>query len=167
MANCLIDWVVEESRTMGSRWGNDTIAHERLVMDPLSVRLALHGAVVLTISLIAGLLLHKAIRLERPVGPWHLAHAGVSGRGVMLLALAPVLGWLAVPTHWREAFVWLILTFAWSSTAAMVIAAATGFRGVTWTGSVVSRLVFILYVTSAVAAFPAVGILMVGLWRAW
>lgn len=136
-------------------------------MDPLALQLALHGALVVTLSLVAGLFLHKAIRLEQPVGPWHLAHAGVSGRGVMLLALAPVVGWVALPPHWREAFVWLILTFTWSSTAAMILAAVTGARGVTWTGSGTSRMVFVLYVISAITAFPAAGILVVGLWRAW
>ena len=54
-------------------------------MERLAIYLALHGAIVLTISLVAGLLLHKAIRLGRPLAAWHLAHAGVSSRGVMLM----------------------------------------------------------------------------------
>jgi hypothetical protein len=50
-------------------------------MERLAVYLALHGAVVLTVSLVAGLLLHRAIRLEGNVAAWHLAHSGGSGRG--------------------------------------------------------------------------------------
>jgi hypothetical protein len=42
-----------------------------MVMERLAIYLALHGASVLTISLVAGLLLHKAIRLGRPVAAWH------------------------------------------------------------------------------------------------
>jgi hypothetical protein len=100
-----------------------------MVMERLAIYLALHGAIVLTISLVAGLLLHKAIRLGRPVAAWHLAHAGVSSRGVMLMA----------------------------------IAAATRERGVTWGGSAVTRVVFALYVTSAMTVFPAALLLIAGL----
>jgi hypothetical protein len=132
-------------------------------MERLPVYLALHGATVLTVSLVAGLLLHRTIRLGRPVGAWHLAHAGVSSRGVMLMALAALTSWLALTPVQLTAFVWLILGFVWTSTAAMVIAAATGERGLTWTGSVLNRVVFALYVASAVAVFPAALLLIVGL----
>lgn len=130
-------------------------------MERLAIYLALHGAIVLTVSLGAGLLLHKAVRLDRPVNAWHLAHAGVSGRGVMLIALAAITPWVALPPAQLSAFVCLILTFVWTSTTAMVIAAATGDRGLTWTVSAVNRLVFALYAASAVTAFPAVLLLIV------
>lgn len=132
-------------------------------MERLATYLALHGAIVLTISLVAGLLLHKAIRLGQPVAAWHLAHAGVSSRGVMLMAIAAITSWVALPPRPLSAFVWLILTFVWTSTAAMVIAAATRERGVTWGGSAVNRVVFALYVTSAVTVFPAALLLIAGL----
>ncbi len=118
------------------------------------------------VSLVAGLLLHKAIRLDRPVPAWHLVHASVSGRGVLLIALAAILQWVALSPAQLLAFVWLIILFAWTSTAAMVIAAATGQRGLTLSGSPTNRLVFVLYVASAVAAFPAVALLAAGLFSA-
>jgi hypothetical protein len=135
-------------------------------MEKLAVYLALHGAAVLTVSLVAGLLLHKAIRLEHPASPWHLAHAGVSGRAVLLFALAAILHLVALAPPQLLAFAWLILAFVWTSTAAMVIAAATGQRGLTLSGSATNRLVFILYVTSAVTAFPAAFLLLAGLFNA-
>lgn len=132
-------------------------------MDRLAVYLALHGAIVLTVSLVAGLFLHRAIRLSHPVGPWHLAHAGVSSRGVMLMAMGAITPWIALPPLPLSAFVCLMLTFVWTSTAAMVIAAATAARGLTWAGSPINRLVFALYVASAVTVFPAAGLLIAGL----
>lgn len=135
-------------------------------MDGWAVYLALHGAVVLTVSLIAGLLLHKAVRLDTNVAAWHLVHSGGSGRGVMLLALAPTLQWVALP-HWQLVlFVWLMLFFVWTSMAAMIVAAATGQRGVDWSGSVTSKSVFGLYVVGAVAVFPALALLIGGLLHA-
>jgi hypothetical protein len=135
-------------------------------MDGLAVYLALHGVIVLTVSLMAGLLLHKAIRLEANVTAWHLVHSGGSGRGVLLIALAGVLRWVALPRWQLSAFAWLILFFVWTSMAAMILAAATGERGVTWKGSRTSRLVFGLYVVGAVAVFPALALLIAGLLRA-
>lgn len=132
-------------------------------MERMALVLALHGAVVLTASLVAGLLLHKAIRLDGRVAAWHLAHAGVSARGVMLIALAGITHLIALSPAQLSAFVWLIIAFVWTSTAAMVIAAATGERGLTWRGSAISRLVFALYVASAVTAFPAAFLLLGGL----
>ena len=135
-------------------------------MQRLALLLALHGAAVLTVSLVAGLLLRRSIRLDRTGAPWHLAHAGASGRGVLLLALAPVLHWLALTSGQVEAFVWLIVTFAWTSTAAMMIAAATGQRGLHLRGNLANTLVLILYVASALTVFPGAALLLVGLWNA-
>lgn len=59
-----------------------------------------------------------------------------------------------------------MLFFAWTSVATMVIAAATGQRGLTWSGSALNRFIFALYVVGAVAVFPAAFLLVVGLYRA-
>ena len=135
-------------------------------MDRLAVYLALHGAIVLVVSLVAGLLLHRTIRLGSGGGAaWHLAHAGGSGRGVLLLALAGVLRWVALPGWQLSTLVWLRLFFVWTSVAAMVMAAASGERGLSWRGSPVNRLVFALYVVGAVAVFPAAFLLILGLVR--
>jgi len=133
-------------------------------MDRLAVHFALHGAIVLVVSIVAGLLLHKTIRLDASDGAaWHLAHAGGSGRGVLLLALAGVLRWVALPGWQLSTFVWLMLFFVWTSVAAMIIAAASGERGLRWRGSPLNRLVFALYVVGAVAVFPAAFLLILGL----
>jgi hypothetical protein len=133
------------------------------LLDSLAPVLALHGMLVLLVGLAAGLLLHRTIRLGgENAAAWHLTHAGVSGRGVLLIALAGTARWVHLPDALGAACVWLMLFFVWTSTAAMVVAAATGDRGLTWSGSLVNRLVFALYVAGAIAVFPAAILLIAG-----
>lgn len=49
---------------------------------------------------------------------------------------------------------------------AMIIAAASGERGLGWNGSSTNRLVYGLYLVGAVAVFPAAFLLVAGLLRA-
>jgi hypothetical protein len=135
-------------------------------MERLAIQLALHGAAILAVSLVAGLLLYRAILADGPVSKWHLAHSGGSGRGVLLIALAAAIHLTALPLWQVSVFVWLIVFFAWTSTLAMIIAAASGERGLGWRGSSINRLVYGLYFVGTVAVFPAAGILIVGLVRA-
>jgi hypothetical protein len=136
-------------------------------MERLVVLLAVNGVIVLVVSLVAGLLLHRAVRLEGDVAAWHLAHAGGSGRGILLMALAPLCQLAVLPASQLAALVWLMLVFVWTSVAAMMIAAASGQRGLGWHGSNTNRLVYGLYVVGAVAVFPASFLLVAGLLRAW
>lgn len=135
-------------------------------MERLPVHLALHGAVVLVLSFIAGLLLHRSIRLGQPgVEAWHLAHAGGSARGVMLLAMAGAWEWLELSAGLRGILAGLLLFFVWTSVAAMLIAAATGHRGLTWRGPTTDRAVYGLYVAGTIAIFPAALLLITGFGR--
>jgi hypothetical protein len=129
--------------------------------------LALHGVIVLIVSFVAGLLLHRAIRLQRTgADAWHLAHAGGSARGALLVALAGAWPWVNLPAGARVLAAVLLLFFVWTSTAAMVIAAATGHRGLTWHGTAADRVVFGLYVAGTLAVFPASALLIAGFARA-
>jgi hypothetical protein len=135
-------------------------------VDHLAILLALQGIVILAIGLIAGLFLHRAIRLGHDTAAWHLAHSGGSGRGVLLLALAGTLRLVALGPSQLSLAVWLIAFFAWTSVLAMMVAAASGERGLTGTGSLTSRLVFWLYVAGAITVFPGVFLLIAGLLQA-
>jgi hypothetical protein len=136
-------------------------------MTNLPAYLALHGTVVLVVSFVAGLLLHRAIRLHRPsADAWHLAHAGGSARGVLLIALAGAWQWLDLPAGTRGVLAVLLLFFVWTSTAAMLIAAVTSHRGLSWHGTAADKTVFGLYVVGTIAVFPAAALLIVGFARA-
>jgi hypothetical protein len=133
-------------------------------IESMPIHLALHGLVALLASFVAGLLLHRSIRLRRPgAEAWHLAHAGGSTRGILLMALAGVWPRLGLPAGANELAAALWLFFVWTSTAAMLIAAATGHRGLTWSGgTAIDRTVFALYVAGTVAVFPAALLVMAG-----
>jgi len=136
---------------------------EETIMDTLATLLALHGAAILTISLFAGLFLYRTILGKGAEHDWHLLHAGGSGRGLMLFALAATIHLPALPAWLTWILAWLVILFAWASTLAMIITAVTGERGFGWSGTVTNRLTFGLYVIGTVAVFPAFLVLMIGL----
>ncbi|HVG70997.1 MAG TPA: hypothetical protein VM819_08800 [Vicinamibacterales bacterium] len=135
-------------------------------MDKLAIQLALHGAVVLVVSLCAGLMTYRAILNEERAAAWHLAHAGGTARGVMLMALAAIVRLPALPLRELSLVAWLLIFFTWTSVFAMVIAAASGQRGLGFRGSITNKLVFVLYLVGGVAVFPACVALIAGLLRA-
>ena len=135
-------------------------------MDKLPVQLALQGAIVLSVSLVSGLMTHRAIRRDGNVAAWHLAHAGGSARGVMLLALAGIARLLVLPASQLLILFWLFVFFTWTSVAAMIVAAASGQRGQRFEGPNANRLVYALYFVGVVAVFPASVVLIIGLFRA-
>jgi hypothetical protein len=135
-------------------------------MQTLAIQLALNGAAVLLVSLLAGLLLYRAILFNGREAAWHLVHAGGSARGIMLMALAATIHLPALPDWQLASIAGLIIFFAWTSMLAMLIAAATGERGLRCSGSFANRLVYLLYGVGTVAVFPAFLWLIAGLLRA-
>lgn len=135
-------------------------------MVKLAVFLALNGAVVLTIGIVGGLFLYRAILRKGNEAAWHLVHSGVSGRGVMLIALAAIIHLPVLPMLLLSALVWLVIIFTWTSTLAMFLVAVSGERGFRYNGSLTNRLVYILYVIGTIAIFPACLLLIVGLLNA-
>ncbi len=135
-------------------------------MDTVALHLALHGVLVLIVSLCAGLLTYRALLRTDDPAAWRLAHAGGAARGVMLIALAAIVQFPALPLWELSAAAWLLIFFSWTSVFAMLIAAASGERGLRFRGSATSRLIFGLYLAGGVAVFPAAIVLSVGLLRA-
>ena len=119
------------------------------------------------VGLAAGLLLHRTIRLDgENAAAWHLTHAGVSGRGILLIALAGTARWVHLPDALGAACVLADAVLRLDVYGGDGVAAATGDRGLTWSGSLVNRLVFALYVAGPIAVFPAAILLIAGFVRA-
>jgi len=134
-------------------------------VQPLARTLALNGTLLLTASMVAGLLLHRRLRAGHEDRGWHLVHASVSGRGVFLMALAGILPLVGLPAPQQALLVRLLLFFAWSSTAAMVLGAVMGVRGQRWDAPAANKVMYLVYVAGAVAVFPAMALLIAGLLR--
>jgi hypothetical protein len=132
-------------------------------MDRLAILLALHGALVLTVSIFGGLFLYRSILKNQNEAAWHLLHSGGTARGIMLIALAAIIHIPALPLWQLSTLVWLIIFFTWTSMLAMIIAAVSGERGLGFFGSNTNKLVYILYVLGTIAIFPACLLLILGL----
>lgn len=135
-------------------------------MDNLATQLALHGSIILVLSLISGLFLYVDILKKKNEAAWHLSHAGGSARGIMLIALAAIIHLPVLPLWQLSTLVWLIIFFTWTSTLAMIIAAASGERGLRLSGSVTNKVVYVLYGVGVIAVFPAFLLLIFGLLNA-
>ncbi len=132
-------------------------------MDQLVIILALNGTLVLTVSLFAGLFLYLAILNSQDQAAWHLLHAGGTGRGVMLLALAALIQYPALPFWLASTAAWLIIFFVWTSMLAMGIRAIWGERGLRLEGSLANRLVYLSYALGTITVFPGFALLIYGL----
>ena len=135
-------------------------------MERLAIHLALHGAAVLTIGILAGLFLYLAILKKGNVDGWHIVHSGGSARGIMLMALAAIIRLPALPFWELAAMASLLIFFTWTSMAAMIIRAVTGERGFRFDGSATNRFVWVLYAAGIVAVVPGCILLIRGLLNA-
>ncbi len=135
-------------------------------MDKLAIHLALHGVLVITVSVLGGVVLYRSILKETNVVDWHLLHAGGSARGILLIALAAIIHVPVLPPWQLTMLTWFIVYFVWTSTLAMLIRAITGEPGFEFSGSGTNRLVFVLYATGAITLFPGLLLLIAGLLNA-
>lgn len=132
-------------------------------MERLAIHLAVHGVAVLIVSIVGGGLLYRAILEGTNQSQWHLLHAGGTARGILLIALAGIIHLPALPGGQLATMAWLMIAFVWTSTLAMLIAAASGDRGLNFGGSMANRLVWALYAVGTVALAPALVLLVYGL----
>lgn len=135
-------------------------------MEQLATWLALNGLLVLVVSLVAGFMLYLAIKDGDDQAPWHLLHAGGTGRAVMLLALAALIDLPALTDLQLRIALVLVVVFVWTSMLAMTIRAVSGQRGLRLEGAAANRLVYLLYAIGTLAIFPACGLLIYGFYRA-
>lgn len=135
-------------------------------MDNLAIHLALHGVLVITVSVLGGVVLYRSILKATNVADWHLLHAGGSARGILLIALAAIIHLPALPPWQTTMLVWFVICFVWTSTLAMLVRAITGEPGFGFSGSSTNKLVFVLYASGAVTLFPGLYLLIVGLLNA-
>jgi hypothetical protein len=118
------------------------------------------------VSLFGGLLLYRVLLKDKNPATWHLVHAGGTVRGVLLIALAASIPLLGLPLSQVSLFVWLMIISIWASMVAMILAAVSGERGLRLTGSIANKLVYLFYAVHIVTIFPAVFLLIYGLFKA-
>jgi hypothetical protein len=135
-------------------------------MEPFAFQFVLHGAIVLTTGVLGGLPFARAIKLQRNEVAWRVVHSGGSMAGVMLLAIPSALPHLALPRWGLALLAWTLIAGTYALVIGMVVAAATGQRGLSAGGSAANRLVNLLYAAGTVASLAGCGLMLLGLIRA-
>lgn len=132
-------------------------------MERLVIYLALHGVLVLIVSLVSGRWFSKAITTGGNEVAWRVMHSGGTMGGIMLIAFSSLIPLIALPQWGIGLFVWSIIAGTWFFISAMMAAAITGERGLTGGGSLINRSVRYCYVIGALLSLAGCGLLLVGL----
>jgi hypothetical protein len=135
-------------------------------MEHFAIYLALHGVLVLIVSLISGRWFSRAITTGGNEVAWRVVHSGGSMGGIMLIAFSSLISIIVLPLWATELFVWFIILGTWLFIIAMIVAAITGQRGLKGSGSLTNRGVFSFYIIGALLSLFGCCLLLIGLLRA-
>ncbi|KPJ91344.1 MAG: hypothetical protein AMJ53_11880 [Gammaproteobacteria bacterium SG8_11] len=135
-------------------------------MEQFAVYLALHGVLILLVSLISGRWFSRAITTGGNEVAWRVVHSGGSMGGIMLIAFSSLLPIIALPRWATESFVWSTVAGIWFFVLAMIVAAITGERGLKSGGTLVNRSIYCCYFIGAFFSLIGCSLLLTGLIRA-
>lgn len=124
----------------------------------MSGLLLFHGAVVLLIGLLAGAPYGRALAsgaAARRAEAWRAAHTGLIGTGLMTLVFGLMLRAWRAEGGLADAAAVAAIVSAWAFGAAMILAAASGQRGLGAGGPWANRLVFGGYVVGVLGSLTA------------
>ncbi|QZH69449.1 hypothetical protein [Mycolicibacterium farcinogenes] len=127
-----------------------------------------HGAVILLIGLVAGLPYGQSIRTgvsEPRQRAWSAAHTGLTGTGVMLIALGAVARGWGMDGQLGHATTLSLIASGYGFVFAMVLAACTGKRGLTAAMPIANLAVAAGYVFSVTTVLIGAGGFLVLAWE--
>jgi hypothetical protein len=135
-------------------------------MGNLKIQLALHGTLILAVSMVSGRWFSKAIKAGKSEVAWRVVHSGGSMGGVALIAVAGVFDLVSLPETLLKVFVWVLILGMWVFLVGMIAAAVTGQRGLEWRSSSIGKTIYVMYIIGTVTTLVGVGRLSLGLLRA-
>jgi hypothetical protein len=134
-------------------------------MEQFAIHFVLHGVIVLATGLVGGLLFARAIKSGHNEVAWRVVHSGGCSAGVMLVAISSSLRYVALPLAGHALLGWTLIGGTYALVIGMVVAAATGHRGLSGGGSIGNRFVNYAYLAGTVATLVGCGLLLVGILR--
>jgi hypothetical protein len=134
----------------------------------MSNTLVFHGTVLLVIGLAAGWAYGQAIvhhEGERRVSAWRAAHTGLTGGGVLMIAMGAMLGLWSENGTAAGVVTWGLIVSGYAFAVAMPMAAITGHRGFTMRGPAVNWIAFVGHTLGVLGSVVSVLAFLVISWR--
>lgn len=128
-----------------------------------------HGAVVLFIGLTCGLPFGTALARgwnDESVRSWRVAHSGVAGIGIMLIAIGAAGQHMVLGERAAFLLVWSLVASAYGFTFALVLGAITGVRGLRPLGSALNVVAFIGNMVGVAGSLFGVALAVYGMYGA-
>ena len=134
-------------------------------MRTAALRVLFHGSIVLGVGLLCGIPYGQAITGgwgEDAVRGWHVAHIGITVGGIWLIAVAGALPLLVLDPGRTSLLVWTLVASGYGFSFALVLAPASGVRGLELALPLANVLAFLGNAIAALASLVAVALLVIG-----
>ena len=134
-----------------------------------ALQVAFHGILLVVLGMLVGLPFANAItslsgpEVERA---WRVAHASLVTAGALYVAIAAIAHHLILPRPAAAFVTWSFVLSAYAFAFAFVVGPVVGARGLEPTGPPLNVLVFVVLVTSLLASFISVVLVLWGLFAA-
>ena len=138
-------------------------------MSQLQIQMLFHGAVVLLVGLVCGVPFGVAVARgwgNDSVRSWRVAHSGVAGIGVMLLAIGTAFQHMVLGERAAFLLVWFLVVSAYAFTFAMVLGGIAGARGIRPSGSALNVMVFVGNMVGVAGSLLGVALAVYGMYAA-
>lgn len=138
-------------------------------MNQPQTQMLFHGAVVLFVGLLCGLPFGAGVARgwgDESVRSWRVAHSGVAGIGVMLIAIGAALQHMVLGERGVLLLVWSLLVSAYAFTLAMVLGSIAGVRGLRPSGPPLNVAVFVGNMVGVAGSLFGVALAVYGMYAA-
>ena len=134
-----------------------------------ALQVAFHGILLVVLGMLVGLPFADAITSHS--GPeveraWRVAHASLVTAGTLYIAIAAIAHHLILPRPAAAFVTWSFVLSTYAFAFAFVVGPVVGARGLEPTGPPLNVLVFVVLVTSLLASFISVVLVLWGLFAA-
>jgi hypothetical protein len=134
-------------------------------MNPLTIQLTLHGAIVILVGLLAGIPYGRAITSkedENKVRGWRVAHSGLAMGGTMMIAFSAVLSNLKLDPIFSSIFVWSTVISGYGFCIALPYGAWVGYRGLSIEKTIQNNIVYAGNIIGAIGSLIGTLVLIFG-----
>jgi len=127
-------------------------------MDSSAHQLAFHGSIVLLFGLLCGAPYGRAINRGAPVHiihSWRVAHASLPVGALLMFAVAALLPSFAVANQVKWLVAIMLIVSGYAFCFSLPLAAITGHRGLSISGSLATKFIFVGNTLGSVASIAA------------